>query len=96
MAEEQRLRTEVLQAADQLKARADEAQLLDQDVLPGARSAYEAASRGFELGKFGFLDVLDEQRTWLQSRTQYLTALAEAHRAAAELERRLGAPTDRP
>lgn len=95
-AEEQRIRSEVLQNIDQLQARASEAQALRQDVLPGARSAYEAASRGFELGKFSFLEVLDAQRTWLQARTQYLQSLAEVHRAAAELERRLGSPTDRP
>ncbi|MFN4359327.1 MAG: TolC family protein [Hylemonella sp.] len=95
-AEEVRLRSEVLQAADQLQARTSEVQALQQEVLPGAQSAYEAASRGFELGKFGFLDVLDAQRTWLLARTQYLNALGEAHRASAELERRLGSANDRP
>ncbi len=95
-ADEVRLRSEVLQAADQLQARASEVQALQQEVLPGAQSAYEAASRGFELGKFGFLDVLDAQRTWLLARTQYLNALGEAHRASAELERRLGSANDRP
>lgn len=89
-----RLRAEVLQAADQLQAREDEVEALQRDVLPGARSAYEAASRGFELGKFGFLDVLDAQRTWLLARAQYLNALSQAHRAAADLERRLGAPNE--
>lgn len=95
-AEVLRLRSEVLQAADQLQARSSEVQMLQQEVLPGAQSAYEAASRGFELGKFGFLDVLDAQRTWLQARAQYLNALAQAHRAAADLERRLGSTNDSP
>lgn len=95
-AEERRLRAEVLQALDQLAARAGEAQALKQDVLPAAQSVHDAASRGFELGKFSFLDVLDAQRTLLQARTQYFSALAQAHRAAAELERRLGTPNDRP
>ncbi|MET0333783.1 MAG: TolC family protein [Rhizobacter sp.] len=94
--EEQRLRSEVLQTLDQLQARASEAQTLRQDVLPGAQSAYEATSRGFDLGKFSFLEVLDAQRTWLQARTQYLQSLAEVYRATAELERRLGSPNDRP
>ncbi len=89
-AEAQRLDVEVRQAVDQLRARSAEVQALQQDVLPGARSAWEAASRGFELGKFGFLDVLDAQRTWLQARTRYLGALALVHGAAADLERRLG------
>lgn len=95
-AEAQRLRADVLHTVDQLQARADEALALQQEVLPAAQNAYEAASRGFELGKFGFLDVLDARRTWLQARVQHLGALAQAHRAAAELERRLGAPDDRP
>lgn len=95
-AELQRLRAEVLAAADELRARADEVQALRREVLPGAREAYTAASRGFELGKFGFLDVLDAQRTWLQARTQLLDALAKAYRAQAELDRRLGAPAQQP
>nr|WP_272875854.1 TolC family protein [Stutzerimonas stutzeri] len=39
-------------------------------MLPSAQSAYEAASKGFELGKFTFLDVLDAQRTLFQARSQ--------------------------
>ena len=94
-AEEQRLRAEVLQAVDQLEARADEVDALSRDVLPGARTAYEAARRGFELGKFGFLDVLDAQRTWLQARGQYFSALSQAHRLSADIDRRLGSPDER-
>jgi outer membrane protein, heavy metal efflux system len=95
-AESLKLCSEVLQAAGQLRLRKEEAQVLRSDILPGARSAYEAASRGFALGKFGFLDVLDAQRTWLQARSQYLQTLSQGHRARAELERRLGALNDTP
>ena len=95
-AEEQRLRSEVLQAVDQLDARTDEIEALRRDVLPGAQTAYEAARRGFELGKFGFLDVLDAQRTFLQARGQYFTALSQAHRLSAEIDRRLGSADARP
>ena len=63
---------------------------LREQILPGAQSAYDAATRGFELGKFNFLDVLDAQRTLFQARAQYQRALAEAYRAAAEIERVLG------
>ena len=90
-AQEQQLRAEVLQAADQLRARAEEIGVLRRDVLPGAQAAHEAARRGFELGKFGFLDVLDAQRTWLQARGQYFAALSQAHRLRADIDRRLGA-----
>ncbi|MFJ3044808.1 TolC family protein [Herbaspirillum chlorophenolicum] len=67
-----------------------EAQALQQDVLPAAQQAYAAAARGFELGKFGFTEVLDAQRTLFQTQTQYLRALSAAHRAAASLEALLG------
>lgn len=63
---------------------------LREQILPGAQSAYDAATRGFELGKFNFLEVLDAQRTLFQARAQYQRALAEAYRAAAEIERVLG------
>jgi cobalt-zinc-cadmium efflux system outer membrane protein len=94
--EELRLRSAVLQMADLLQARKDEVQALRREVLPGAQSAYEAAKTGFELGKFSFLDALDAQRTWLQVRSQYYTAVAQVHRTAAEIDRQLGTTTDRP
>lgn len=90
-AEALRLRAEVLQAADQLRGRRREIETLQREVLPGAASAFEAAARGFELGKFDFLVVLDAQRTLLQARAQYLRTLSDAHRASADLNRRLGA-----
>ncbi len=87
---ELRLGTEVAQSQERLKALVAEAQTLQSEIVPGARSAYEAASKGFELGKFSFLEVLDAQRTFFQARAQYLRSLAEAHRTSAELERVLG------
>jgi len=68
-----------------------EVQALQQDVLPGAQSAWQAAAAGFELGKFSFLETLDAQRTLFQARAQYLRALAEIHRTAADIDRLLGA-----
>ncbi|KXB31735.1 cobalt-zinc-cadmium resistance protein [Dechloromonas denitrificans] len=89
-ATELRLGTEVTQNEERLKALVVEAQTLQSEIMPGARSAYEAASKGFELGKFSFLEVLDAQRTFFQARAQYLRSLSDAHRTAAELERILG------
>lgn len=85
-----RLRSEVAQAHERLKAAVEEAEAVQQEVLPGAQVAYDAAAKGFELGKFSFLDVLDAQRTLLEARARHLRATADAHRAAAELDRLLG------
>ena len=89
-----RLHGEALQAHERLAALRTEAQLLHTDVLPGAQSAFDAAVKGFELGKFGFLDVLDAQRTLFEARSRHLRALAEAQRAAADIDRLLGDPNE--
>ena len=49
-----------------------------------------AATKGFEAGKFGFLDVIDAQRSLLQARARYLTALSTSHQAATAIDRLLG------
>jgi outer membrane protein, heavy metal efflux system len=92
-ATEVRLGSELAQAQARLTAAQAEAALLRQDILPSAQSAYDAAAKGFELGKFGFFDVLDAQRTLFQSQSQYLRAQSEAHRASADIERIVGAVT---
>jgi cobalt-zinc-cadmium efflux system outer membrane protein len=89
-AAEVRLKRELAQAHALLTAASRQAQTLRENVLPGAQRAFEAATKGFELGKFDFLDVLDAQRTLLQARTQYLGALAQGTQAGAELARILG------
>lgn len=90
------LSSDALQALERVNARRDEAELLRTDVLPGAQSAYEAATIGFENGKFSFLEVLDAQRTLFAAKSQYLTALANFHRALSELEGLLGPDGARP
>lgn len=93
-----RVSTEVLQARERLDAIRGEVDVLQRDVLPGAKSAYIAATIGFENGKFNFLEVLDAQRTYFAAKSQYLKALADAHRAAADMDRVIGAsePTTTP
>jgi len=93
-AESVRLRSALTEAHARLQTARAEAQLIDAEILPGARSAAHAAQRGFEAGKFGFLDVLDAQRTLFQSHTQYLNAVAQCHRAAADIARLSGMPVD--
>lgn len=84
------LSVELTQASLRLESARGELVVLRNEILPGAQSAYEAATKGFELGKFNFLDVLDAQRTLNQAKSQYIRALAESHRAAADIERVVG------
>ena len=84
------LKSAVTQAWGRLDTAGTEARTIREQVMPGAQSAYDAATQGFELGKFNFLDVLDAQRTLFQAQAQYLRARGEAHRAAAVIDRLLG------
>jgi cobalt-zinc-cadmium efflux system outer membrane protein len=93
-AAELQLGADVAQATERLRSASATAQTLQRDALPGAETAYKAATKGFELGKFSFLEALDAQRTLFQVRAQYLLSLADAHRAAGELDRLLGRQGD--
>ncbi|QJE02334.1 TolC family protein [Massilia forsythiae] len=67
-----------------------EAALLRDELVPQARAAYELTLKGFEYGKFSFLDVLDAQRTWHQAQLRRSDAVLEAWRAMADIERLAG------
>lgn len=85
-----RVQTDAAQAVERLRLAREQVQMLRAEALPAAQSAYDAAVKGYELGKFAFLDVLDAQRTLFPLRQQILRSTADAYRAAAELDRLLG------
>ncbi|MDP3392040.1 MAG: TolC family protein [Methylococcaceae bacterium] len=87
---EVRITTALNTAYQALDAAHSEIMTLRQEILPGAQSAYDAAREGYRLGKFGFLDVLDAQRTLFGAKNQYLVALANYHKSVADVERLVG------
>jgi cobalt-zinc-cadmium efflux system outer membrane protein len=89
-ASELRLRTDIQTTLDQWLTANTEIQSFDQSILPAAQSAVDTATRGFEMGKFNFLDVLDAQRTLISARSQYIQALSEATEAWVRIERIFG------
>lgn len=93
---ELRLRADLSIARQRLTVASTEVNAVQSEILPAAQTAFDAASRGFELGKFQYLDVLDAQRTLLQARAQYLRSLGDAHRAVADVARVLGTPSTQP
>ncbi|AJZ56386.1 TolC family protein [Paraburkholderia fungorum] len=90
--ERARLQLELTQTYANYENSTQEARRLKADVLPAARESLDAMSRGYQLGKFSFLDVLDAQRTLFQGQSQYVQALTDAHRAYADLSRLSGSP----
>ncbi|MFN4329536.1 MAG: TolC family protein [Limnobacter sp.] len=85
-----RLQSDLAQAHQRLTAALQEVSDIQKEILPGAQSALDATTRGFELGKFNFLDVLDAQRTLFLARGQYVRALGDVQRTVAEVEAILG------
>jgi cobalt-zinc-cadmium efflux system outer membrane protein len=90
--ENAQLRLDLTQAYANYDSSTQEARRLKRDVLPAAREALDAMTRGVELGKFSVLDVLDTQRTLFQIRSQYLQALIRSYQAYADLGRLTGTP----
>lgn len=93
-AAESRAYTEITNAEQRLAANRVQIETLRASILPGAQSAFDATRKGYELGKFGFIDVIDAQRTLSLVRSQYLGALASYHRGVREIERLIGDELD--
>lgn len=84
------LSAELAEVYSNLTAARNEVEALRERILPGAQEAYNVIREGYQMGKFGFLDVLDAQRTLFEVRSRYIEALAEYHKQVAELERLVG------
>ncbi len=61
-------------------------------TLPAARSAYDAARKAFEGGLTNYIDVLDADRTLVNSERQYIKALSVYHQTLTALEGLVGQP----
>lgn len=70
----------------------EEIVLLNEEALPNAGEASESVQIGFNEGKFGYLDVLDTQRTLFGLEGQLHDAYSAYHLAVVEIERLLGEP----
>ncbi len=65
----------------------NETTALENTVLPGAEEAFHFAREGYKAGKFGYLDVLDAQRTLFATRKQLNQSVLDYRRQRAALER---------
>jgi outer membrane protein, heavy metal efflux system len=69
-------------------------QFLRDELVPSAEEQYKIASTSYGLGGSSALEVIDAQRTLLDAKNQYTTALGALNDAVADLERATGAPLD--
>ena len=87
-----RQQADLAQTYENLLAAQHEIGVLRDEVLPGAISAFDVAKRGYELGKFAYLDLLDAQRTLFQTQALYVRAQVNYQKLCNELERLTAAP----
>lgn len=64
-----------------------EVSALKSTVLPGAEEAFNFARKGYDAGKFDYLEVLDAQRTLFDTRKQFNESVLDYHRQRAIIER---------
>ncbi len=61
--------------------------VLQKEVLPGAEEAFRIARESYEVGKLGYLEVLDAQRTLFAAQQEYNNVQLDYYRAKATVER---------
>ena len=86
VATEQRLLAEWRSATARFKAAAQQVAAHRERILPKSEEALRLVQSGFEEGKFGYIELLDIQRTTAEARLIYQKKLFELNAARAEIE----------
>ena len=73
-----------------------EVAILEESVIPGAQDAEKQLNDGYAAGRFTQFEVLDARRTLNAARVQQVRALADYHKAKAELDALTARPTELP
>jgi outer membrane protein, heavy metal efflux system len=95
-AAEARAYAELNEAYQTLARAAEEVRILRETVLPGARSAVDQIGDGYATGRFSQLDVLDAQKTYNETQTEYVRALADFQRAQVQIDALTARPVEVP
>jgi outer membrane protein, heavy metal efflux system len=85
-ATEQRLLRDWGTASQRLRTAAEQVANYRDRILPKADRAWRLVQRGFEEGKFSFIDMLDTQHTAAQARLAYQQKLLELNIAQTDVE----------
>jgi cobalt-zinc-cadmium efflux system outer membrane protein len=85
---------ELAAVLDRLRATAEEARIIEDDVVPAANHAFVATETGYSAGKFGFLNVLDAQRALFDAHSLLLDRREEYALVLTVIERLIGRELD--
>jgi outer membrane protein, heavy metal efflux system len=87
---------ELNEAYQTVQRAAEEVRILRDTVLPGAKSVVDQTTEGYATGRFGQLDVLDAQKSYIETRAQYVRALSDFQKAAAQIDALTAGPVELP
>ena len=73
-----------------------EVEILRDAVIPNAKKVFNNSAEWYRKGKFGYLQVLDAQRTLFEIRKQYIEALAAYHLGVNKVERLVAGKINQP
>ena len=76
--------------ADNVQAARQTLKLYRDNLIPQARSRFDASEAGYRAGQADFMDLLESERFLLETRVMAAMAEGEAGMQAARLERALG------
>ena len=84
------LRQSAIQAWESFASSLDETSRYQNEIIPSARKAYKQADNGYSRGAFGFLDLLDAQRTLYEVQESHLDSLLSLYEAKAKTDFLMG------
>jgi cobalt-zinc-cadmium efflux system outer membrane protein len=77
---------------EQLRQSIREAETLQRDIMPRLEEALKATRYAYERGRYGYLELVDAQRTFLEARAAAIDSAATGQEILAEIERLTGEP----
>lgn len=88
------LQLKAFELSDNLSLAVKELKALREEVLPASREAVRAVMKGYEFGKFSYLEALDAQRVYFRNEAQHIAAAARYERLRNEILEFAGNPAD--
>jgi cobalt-zinc-cadmium efflux system outer membrane protein len=85
-----RVRTQLYALHQELRHSVDEAGLLRSELLPEIEKALEETRYAYDRGRYGYLELVDGQRAFLEVKRAYLDAAINAQLLQTEIERLTG------
>jgi cobalt-zinc-cadmium efflux system outer membrane protein len=69
-----------------------ETEVLSREVMPQLEAALKATQYAYERGRYGYVELADAQRSYLESRSAAIDSAANGQTLLAEIERLTGEP----